>query len=236
MLRTLRPGPAAAHLPPVPGRPPPWRRWLRRHRRLIAAGLAAAAVLVAVRTTQPDQAATEAVLVVSHDIAPGALIGPDDVAVARWPVGLAPPDVLRTPDALPGRPVATRLTSGEAVLPARFVSPALVAAYGDGLVATPVRLADAGAAALLREGDLVDVLAAAPGAAGDPGASPARVVAAAVRVVLAGAPSTGSDDALGAAISVSDGSLVVLATSSEAAAAIAGAAATSRLSVVLRAG
>lgn len=220
----------------IPGRPPPWRRWLRRHRRLIAAGLAAAAVLVAARSLQPAPAATEPVLVASHDIAPGALIGPDDVSVARWPVGLAPPDVLRDPAALPGRPVATRLTSGEPVLPARFVSPALVAAYGDGLVATPVRLADAGAAALLREGDLVDVLAAAPTAAGDPAAVPARVVAAAVRVVLAGAPRAEPGDVLGGGIVASDGSLVVLATTPAAAEAIAGAAATSRLSVVLRAG
>ena len=191
---------------------------------------------MAARSLQPAPAATEPVLVASHDIAPGALIGPDDVSVARWPVGLAPPDVLRDPGALPGRPVATRLTSGEPVLPARFVSPALVAAYGDGLVATPVRLADAGAAALLREGDLVDVLAAAPTAAGDPAAVPARVVAAAVRVVLAGAPPAERGDVLGGGIVASDGSLVVLATTPAAAAAIAGAAATSRLSVVLRAG
>lgn len=227
-LRTPGPG--------VAGQPPRWRRWLRRHRRLLATGLAATAALLAVRTARPEPAPTEPVLVVSHDIAPGALIAAQDVTVAHWPAGLVPPDALRAPADLPDRPVATRIGTGEVLLPARFVSPALVGAYGSGLVATPVRLADSGATALLHTGDLVDVLAAAPSAAGDPVQSPARVVASAVRVLLAGTADRTSSEPFSADLGASEGSLIVLATTPSTAATIAGAATTSRLSIILRAG
>ncbi len=92
-------------------------------------------------------------------------------------------------------------------------------ASGDaGDVATPVRLADAAVAGLLRPGDRVDVLAAR-----SEGPPSARTIAAAVTVVAV--PRPGPDTA--------EGALVVLRTSREQAAALARAAVDSRLTVTI---
>jgi hypothetical protein len=110
----------------------------------------------------------------------------------------------------------------------RLVGAAAVDRLGPGLVAAPVRIADAESVGLLGPGDVVDVLAA--GAPGDGStAGQARLVAAAVRVVTVPRPST---TAFGT--SMSEGSLLVLATTSQTAARLAGAAVTDRLSVVVR--
>lgn len=219
----------------IPGLASPLRRLLRRHRRLIAAGLVVVAVLVGASALRPAAANTEPVLVAIRDLAPGTRPGPADVEVRLWPVGLAAVGALIDPSQLSDRPLATALSAGDPVTPTRFVSPALIAAYGAGMVATPVRLADAGTAALLREGDLVDVLAAMPAAAGSGTTTSATVVASAVRVVLTGAsPSVRNDQGSLGDSATSSGSLVVLATTPAVAAALAGAAVTSRLSVVLR--
>jgi Flp pilus assembly protein CpaB len=209
---------------------------------LVAAGLAALSVVLVVRSVSPQPAPTVPVLVAARDLAPGAPVGIEDVTVARWPAGLAPAGAFTDPADLPQRPLATRVAVGEPLSDIRFLSPALIAAYGSGLVATPVRLADAGAAGLLHEGDLVDVLAAAPTSTGaaslqGPAVQSATIVATGVRVVLAGTDRTGRDDsALSSTGDTTDGSLVVLATTSAVAAALAGAAVSSRLSVVLRSG
>jgi Flp pilus assembly protein CpaB len=217
----------------VPGQPPAWWRLLRRHRRLLAAAAAAVAVLVALPSLRAAPAATEPVLVVTRAAAAGSTLGAGDVEVARWPPDLAPGGVLRSPDELPDRPLLSAVAAGEPLVPERFLSPSVLAAYGAGMVATPVRLADAGAAALLREGDVVDVLAARPG---DTAAvsTPAQVVASGVRVLLTSVTQPAPDDPFAGTGTGTGDSLVVLATTSTAAAAIAGAAATSRLSVVLR--
>jgi Flp pilus assembly protein CpaB len=216
--------------------PPRWRRSLYRHRHLLAAALVALAAILLVRQARPAPPATSAVVVTSHEIGPGSRLTPDDITVAAWPAGLVPPGALSTAAELPDRPLATALAAGEPVLTTRFVSPSLVRTYGSGLVAAPVRLADAGAAALLQAGDVVDVLAAEPAVAGDTLASPdARVVAAGVSVLLAPARARTADGPFGADLSAAaDGALVVLATTPRTAAALAGAAATSRLSIVLR--
>jgi Flp pilus assembly protein CpaB len=87
---------------------------------------------------------------------------------------------------------------------------------------------------------VVDVLAAeAPGDhATTPTRTAARTVAAAVRVALVpGAGDSGTGGALGAGSeSSAEGALVVLAVSRDTAAALAQAAATSRLTVAIRAG
>lgn len=89
-------------------------------------------------------------------------------------------------------------------------------------VTAPVRIADAGAAGLLRPGDRVDVIAAEgpPGS----GAKP-RVVAAGVRV------SEVPEQAAGAAES---GALVVLSVPRDTASRLAGAGVSARLAVTLR--
>ncbi|MEU1790733.1 RcpC/CpaB family pilus assembly protein [Streptomyces sparsogenes] len=95
------------------------------------------------------------------------------------------------------------------------------------VVSAPVRIADAAAVRLLRPGDRVDVLAApAAGQSGGPAA--ARTVARGARVTAVPPPrrTAAVDGGL-------DGTLVVLAVPRPTAAALAGAAATSRLAVAL---
>jgi Flp pilus assembly protein CpaB len=83
-----------------------------------------------------------------------------------------------------GRLVAGPVRRGEPLTDVRLLGPSLLAAVARGpdVVAVPVRFADAGAAALLRPGDRVDVLAAPPDTALPPdlpAAAPAPDLAAA---------------------------------------------------------
>ena len=96
---------------------------------------------------------------------------------------------------------------GEVLTDVRLVGAGGARGLGPGLVAAPVRVADAETVALLRPGDVVDVLAAEPT---DGAAREARLVAAAVRVArrARARPSTGFGAGLG------DGGLVLLATTS----------------------
>jgi hypothetical protein len=119
------------------------------------------------------------------------------------------------------------------------VGPALLAGYGDELVAAPIRIADAGAAALLEPGDVIDVLAA-DGVGGTDGeadagsmAREARLVASDVRVV---AVPHDDESALAGGGDLGEGALVVLATTSQTAARLASAAVTARLSLTINAG
>ncbi|MFD7511909.1 hypothetical protein ACFV5N_21605, partial [Streptomyces sp. NPDC059853] len=93
------------------------------------------------------------------------------------------------------------------------------------LVSAPVRIADAEVVRLLAPGDVVDVLAADPGAA-----EPARVVAR--RAEVAGIP--GRDEAPreeAGPFATTDGALLVLTVPRATAAELAGAAAGSLLAV-----
>jgi hypothetical protein len=119
---------------------------------------------------------------------------------------------------------------GEPLTDQRVMGRSLLDGYAEGTVASPVRLADPGTARLLAVGDLVDVLAAAAGP--ELGAAPrstaARTVARGARVALVAAP----EDT--AAVAGGEGAIILLVTSPLDALDLAEAAATSRLSVVLR--
>lgn len=121
------------------------------------------------------------------------------------------------------------MRKGEVLTDVRLVSRSLLDTYGDALVAAPVRIADAASVRLVQPGDLVDVLAAGPGADGS-ATSAARVVAAAAPVVTI-PPVSGS--AFGGA-DAGQGALVVVVISAETAARLAAAAVTDRLSLVIR--
>ena len=129
---------------------------------------------------------------------------------------------------LTGRVLAGPVRTGEAITDVRLVGPSLLAGYGERLVASPVRIADAASARLVRPGDVIDVLAAGP--ADEAGDAEARLVAAGVRVVLV----PGDEESALGGESFGEGALVVLATTSEAATRLASAAVTSRLSLTIR--
>jgi pilus assembly protein CpaB len=133
-------------------------------RRVLAAALAVSALVLAVRPP-PDGPvaaagpATVPVVVAAADLRPGLVLGPADLAVARWPADLAPEGLARSPTDLTGRALAGPLRAGEPVTDVRLVGPGLTALLDPGQQAVPVRLADLAVAASLRAGDRVDVLA-----------------------------------------------------------------------------
>lgn len=159
------------------------RRAVLRRRRLLAALLTAIAVATGIHAAAAPPPARVGVLVASHDLAPGEVIGTNDLTEARFAPGTVPTGLDDAPE---GRILAAPLRAGEPVTDVRLVGRALAASY-PGLTAVPVRLPDAGMAGLLRVGDRVDLVAA------DPQGSGASIVAAGVPVLAL--PAAAPDDA-----------------------------------------
>jgi len=200
------------------------------HRRLLAAGLTAAAVAVGLGVLAPDPPRTVNVLAAARNLTGGAALRPDDLDAVALPRSAVPDGALTDRSAVEGRVLAGPVRRGEPLTDVRLVGRELLAAYpGEDLVAAPVRIADPGAAGLLRPGDVVDILAADTG---EGGAAAASVIADAVRVLTV--PRPPEDGSLWSGPSLGDGALVVLATSSDVAARLARAAVTARLSLTLR--
>ena len=195
-------------LPPARRRLRAVRQQLRRRRRVIAALLTAGAVLAGVRAVAPPPPDTVEVLVAAHDLPSGAVLADDDLVTRAFPADLAPPDAA---EAATGRVLAGPMGRGEVLTDVRLVGPALADAR-PGETVLPVRLPDAGMAALLRAGDRVDLVAT------DPGTGETGVVASDVTVLAtpAGVP----DGPAGGA----GGALVVVAASPDEATAVASAA------------
>jgi Flp pilus assembly protein CpaB len=229
----------------VPGRAPLWRRRLLRHRRALAAVLAALLAWSLTTALRPPTAQMVPVLVAARDLMPGTVLSDADVAAAALPPQAVPADAIQSTDAtgastLAGRTVVVPVRAGEPVLARQLLTSSLLAGYGPDVVATPVRLSDDASVSVLRPGDLVDVVAAVAAGAGAEGGSTATVVASRVRVLLAG--THGSSDSGGGALSAlgsgadRSSSVVVLATTQQQGLALARAAVGARLSVLLRDG
>lgn len=184
-----------------------------RHRRLLAAGLAAASVAAGLSAVVPAATPTVAVLSAAHDLAAGAVLGPDDLVTAELPRELVPAGALVDAAAVTGQLVAGPVRAGEPLTDVRLLGAGLLPPGSD--VAVPVRLAEPATGALVRAGDTVDVLSAA--------AEGASVVA--TRLVVLSVLDLG--DAAG------EGALVVVAASRSTAERLAAAAVTGRLSVVV---
>jgi hypothetical protein len=115
------------------------------------------------------------------------------------------------------------MQAGEPLTPTRLVGPGLLHGQRPGTVALPLRLADPGAAALLRAGDRIDVVAALPGT------GTSRVVGAGL--VVLDTPPAGGDSAEPV---LGDAGLVVLAVTPALATRLVAAAAEAPLWYVLR--
>jgi Flp pilus assembly protein CpaB len=199
------------------------RRGIGRHRRLVAAGLAAGAVAVGIGAAAPTAPQRVAVLAAAHDLSAGKHLGSHDLTTVRLRRGAVPAGALRPGTQVAGRVLASPLRRRELLTDVRLLGPGLLAHVGAAdAVAVPVRLADATTAHLLHSGDRVDVLAADPEPrAGD--GSPARVVARDLRVLTVPP----------AAANPGGGALVLLAASPDVAATLAGAQAGYQLSVTV---
>jgi Flp pilus assembly protein CpaB len=188
-----------------------------RHRVLLSAGLAAAAVASSLSVVAPGAEPVSVVVAAAHDLPAGTELTAGDLTVLRLPAGAVPAGALRGSDEAAGRLLAGPVRRGEPLTDVRLLGAGLVPA-GDH-VAVPVRVADPAVGHLLQAGDRVDVLAAAMD-----GGTPARTVVGDVAVLAV--PDLPDD--------LGEGALVVVAATSGAAARLASAAVTSRLSLAVR--
>lgn len=188
-----------------------WRR------RLLAAGLAAAAVALAIEAASPAPPETRDVVVAARDLTGGTALAADHLTTRAVPPGAVPEGHV-TADAVLGEVLAGPVRAGEMLTDVRLVGESMLAGWGEELVAAPVRIADAAAAELLRPGDRIDVLATSTD-----GSLASAVVASSVPVLTI----THSTEVL------ADGTLVVVATTAEQAARLADAAVTSRITFTL---
>lgn len=188
-----------------------------RHRGVVAGGLVAAAVATALGTVAPSEQPAVAVVAAATDLPAGTVLDVGDVVPVLLPHDVVPAGALRAVTDAVGRHLAGPVRAGEALTDVRLLGSGLLTAGRH--VAVPVRVAEPAVAALLRAGDRVDVLAAAP----EGGALASTVVS---DVAVLAVPQLVDD--------VGDGALVVVAASPAAAARLAAAAVTGRLSVVVR--
>jgi len=131
---------------------PGWRRTLRL-RRLAAGGLVAAALTLALG---PGPGTAEvAVVVAAADLRSGSTLDAAAVELRRYPTALVPAGALDAADGAIGRVLVGAARAGEPLTDARLTGAGPL--DGD-TAAVPVRLADAGVAALLGPGDRVDVV------------------------------------------------------------------------------
>ncbi|GGQ16934.1 Flp pilus assembly protein CpaB [Actinomadura coerulea] len=197
---------------------------LSRLRRPLAALFAAAAAGLALQALRPGPPPSVRVLAAARDLPAGTPLGTADLRHLDLPPSAVPSGALRAGGA--GRVLAGPMRRGEPLTDARVVGAGLLRGYGPGTVAAPVRLADAGAARLVRPGDRVDVLTvpSAPDAANGPRPrwDGARVVVSEVPVIAIPPPDENGPQ---------DGALVVLATDRPQAVALAAAAAPLTLTI-----
>ncbi|WP_018158183.1 SAF domain-containing protein [Demetria terragena] len=140
-----------------------WHRL--RLRRLLAAVLVGAAVVVGLSAMRPAAPATVQVLVAARDLPAGAEITSDDLTRVQWPTLAVPTDRLSTRQVV-GRRALGPIRSGAPVTATRLIERrTLPATDGDVVVSMP--LSDPSLTQVLRVGDQVDVLAPT-------GAAPAR--------------------------------------------------------------
>ncbi|WP_285188073.1 SAF domain-containing protein [Rhodococcus sp. MEB041] len=189
-------------------------------RRILAAALVGLAVVSTYRT---DPSRTEVpVVVTATDVAPGTSLTAADVTLTRVDSSLLADGTLRSVDDAVGRTVAGPVRSGEALTDVRLLGPRLASATlpsGDARI-VPIRLADPELAQLLRAGDVVDVVRAAPDDTSSSG-----VIAESATVVMVSAPGSG--------VSRRD-QLVLVALRADDASAVAAASLSDALTVLLR--
>lgn len=190
-----------------------------RHRRPLAAVLAGLAVATALEASAAPADPTVPVLVAARDLAPGTTLTGADLTTGSFRPGSVPQGTVGLRDAV-GRRVVGPVRAGEPVTDVRLLDAALLARY-PGASAVPVRLGDADAAALLRVGDRITLLAT------DPQASGPAVAVAEDAPVLALPRSRGDH------LQLTGGALVVLALDPGTARVVAGAAGRSFLSAAV---
>jgi len=202
-----------------------WWRWARWSRRVLAAALLLAAVLIAGTGTRPPGAvATPSadVLVAGRTLGAGHRLAATDVTTSSWPLALVPVAALGPADDVVGRIVTGAVAAGEPITALRLLGDGLVQTLTPGTTAVPIRLADAGVGALLRPGDHIDLYAVPAGAAREP--APVRLLAS--RAVVIAVPE--QPDGV-----VPEGSIVVVAVQDSATSGLVQAAYTESIAATM---
>jgi pilus assembly protein CpaB len=151
-------------------------RWRRRVlRRVLSAGLAAAAVVLVVLELHPPPEPAAPVLVAAREVPAGTVLSDADLRVDHVPRGTLQPGALASTADAVGRRVGAGLVSGEGVTASRLVPRGALDGLPSGRVALHVVSADPAAVDLLAPGLSARVY---PAAGGPALAVDARVLAA----------------------------------------------------------
>ncbi|MBK9158268.1 MAG: hypothetical protein IPM11_09170 [Micropruina sp.] len=132
-------------------------RFFRRHRRGVAAVLTGLGVLAALSVVAPPPAPHMSVVVAVRELPGGSRVAVDDVRRVDLPVAALPERPVRDPAVVVGRLLVAGVTRNQVL-----TEPSIVSGTGQadsGSVIVPLTLADTAVMALLRPGDLIDVLA-----------------------------------------------------------------------------
>ena len=171
------------------------RRYVTRHRRLLAALACCAAAATAVQALIPPDASAVATVRAARELPAGAVLDRGSLQIARVPAEAVPPGSYTAPDELLGRRLATPLLEGSPVTDVSLAGPGLLAGAPPGTVAIPLRPADPSVLDLLSPGQLVNVVSggevvdAVPGTEG----AGAKILAASVPVLwVSGTGSSGA--------------------------------------------
>jgi hypothetical protein len=195
-----------------------------RTRRVAAGALVVLAAAAALRS-EPGGAHSDAVVAV-RDLSPGVPVTPDDVRVENRLAAMLPDGTQADVATVVGAPPAGPIRRGEVITDVRMLGPALTEAVaGPNGRVVPLQLAQDAILDVLREGDVVDVIAAPRSAAYDDAGATARTVATDAVVVLI-SPDAGG---LGGA----DDRVVLVALPAAAATAVATASLAHTITVTL---
>lgn len=207
-----------------PRQPPTARQWtvdfrraVRRHRRKLAVLATVAAVLTGLTSLAPPRPDTVSVVTAARPLAAGSTISSADLDQTALPARAVPEGAWTDPTELIGQKVAGPVPLRQVLTASTLLRHRTT---GTRTVVAPLPVADDRVSLLLEAGDVVDVLAA------ESETGKTRVVASAVRVVTGAIADT--DNGSGS------GGLVLVEVSPKTAAALAGAATVSALSVVWR--
>jgi pilus assembly protein CpaB len=201
----------------------PWlafRRAVSWHRRKLAVLAVLAAVLTGLSAAAPDGPPTTTVVRATTELSGGTRLSTGDLEVDEVVAADVPERTVTDPADLVGRTLAAPVARGQIITELALTSARQPT--GPGRVLAPLRLADADVVALLRAGDVVDVLAS------DAQSEQAYVAGRAVRVVTVPQP---ADPAAGADPA---GALVLVEVDAETARVLARAAVSASLTVIWR--
>jgi pilus assembly protein CpaB len=182
---------------------------------------AIAAVLTGISAAAPEGPAMITVVKAKSQLSSGMVLSASDLVLDRATASDVPEGVLTNPNDLVGKTLAAPVAENQMMT--LLTTTTARTSVPPGHVIAPLRLADSALTALLRPGDVVDVVAADPEAE-----QPATVIAAEARVVTV--PEAPNDRAGPGP----DGALVLIDVDSHTAAVVAQAAASSTLSLFWR--